>query len=126
MDIYVKNKSAQTYHFPYHGDSPPWHKSNWYVVEVDGIEVIPDDPAIDHQDNNGTYPIQPFDTGSAHRIVLANQSIENVFREYRALYRLEEGKHTIRVLPSPLWQEQHLPQPVPSTIDIHIKGDIPN
>src|SRR5262249_12464779 len=64
--IYVANESTDLWHYPYRGDTPPWHRSNWYRLEVDGKIIEPYWNGSEHKGRPGQNKIAPMNQWCAH------------------------------------------------------------
>jgi hypothetical protein len=118
--IEVANESADLWHYPYRGDTPPWHRSNWYQLEIDG-KIVKPDRNIEHKDRDGKQAIRPMNRWWAHTLYLVTQKKDRKFADgYPPVYVVPAGEYTVRVSASPLWAEQKTPVPAAASARVRV------
>jgi hypothetical protein len=122
--IDVGNESTELWHYPYRGDTPPWHRSNWYQLEID-CKIVKPDRNIEHKDREGKQAIRPMHRWFAHKLYLVTQKKDRKFADgYPPVYVVAPGEHTVRVIASPLWAEQMTPVPLSATARVRVAGPV--
>jgi hypothetical protein len=118
--IDVANESTDLWHYPYLGDTSPWHRSNWYQLEIDG-KIAKPDRNIEHKDRDGKQAIRPMTRWFAHKLYLVTQKKDRKFADgYPPVYVVAAGEHTVRVIASPLWAEQKTPVPASASARVRV------
>jgi hypothetical protein len=120
LQIYLANESCDVHTFPYRGDTPPWHRANWYQLEIDGKAVKPDRNDFEHPDRPGQHEIQRMNQRFAHTLYLVTEKAKDRKFDYHPVYALPAGDHQVRVVASPLWMEQKLPIPAAASVSIRV------
>jgi hypothetical protein len=118
--IDVANESTELWHYPYRGDTPPWHRSNWYQLEIDG-KIVKPDRNIEHKDRDGKQAIRPMHRWFAHKLYLVTEKKDRKFADgYPPVYVVPAGEYTVRVSASPLWAEQKTPVPAAASARVRV------
>lgn len=123
ITISVANESLDRSRYPYRGETSPWHRSNWYQLEVAGKIITPFRNEYEHKDGPGKQDIMPMLSRYAHTVKIVSDKCKDCKfdkNDYHPAYALPTGEHVVRVIPSKLWEERMLPVPEPATVRIRV------
>jgi RNA polymerase sigma factor (sigma-70 family) len=123
VTIYLANDTTDVFHYPYRGDTSPWHRSNWYRLEIDGQAATPFRNELEHPDRPGRCEIPAMHQRYAHTLrIISEKTKGRTFdkNDYHPVYVVPPGEHVVRVIASPLWLENKTPAPVAATIRIRL------